>query len=139
MNEQPRMVPANDTRLSWTVEAFARFWENPDLSTVGLVLTDDVTGYWPRRSSPVRGRAAYTNAIAELLVIVPDFRGRVVDHCGNEDRVFVHWEAQGTGPAGPTIITGVDRVVLRDGLVVENRIYSDHPIFEALADRLGGW
>lgn len=124
-------------RFVWTVDAFDRFWENPDLRAVEGILTPDVAGYWPRSPEPVRGPGAYTRAIAELLTILPDFRGRSIEHCGDAGRVFVRWEARATGPAGPLLITGVDRILLRDGLVAENRIYSDHPVFESLAQRLG--
>ena len=45
----------------------------------------------------------------------------------------VEW--RGTGPDGAFQAIGVDRVRLRYGLVAENLIVSDHPIFAVLARR----
>lgn len=54
------------------------------------------------------------------------------------DLVFVRWAARGTGPDGPFTGIGTDRLRLRDGLVIDNLIMSDMPVFEALARATGG-
>jgi hypothetical protein len=47
--------------------------------------------------------------------------------------VFARWSGYGTGPEGPFEINGVDRIRVRDGKVIENRIISDASIFEHFA------
>lgn len=42
--------------------------------------------------------------------------------------MFLHYVGEGTGPAGPLRIRGLDRVRTRDGMVVENVIRYD-PLF----------
>ena len=41
---------------------------------------------------------------------------------------------RGDFPVGPNEMTGVDRLILKDGFVVENHIHSDHPMFDRLAE-----
>jgi hypothetical protein len=58
-----------------------------------------------------------------------------MEHATNGEFVFLRWNGRGTGPDGAFQAIGVDRVRLRDGLVAENLILSDHPIFAVLAKR----
>ena len=48
-----------------------------------------------------------------------------------EQLVFLHYIGDGTGPAGPFAIRGLDRVRTRDGMVVENVIRYDQVEIEA--------
>lgn len=121
---------------AWSIEGFASFWAAPTparVKRVGEVLAEDVIGHWPRATGPVCGRDAYVGAIARLLECLPDFTGEVAEHAANGDFVFVRWVGKATFPVGPPMITGVDRLRLQDGLVAENLIHSDHPVFELLA------
>jgi hypothetical protein len=76
----------------------------------------------------VRGKEAYTAKIVELLTAAPDLRLELVDSATvagaaeGEQLVYLHYVGQGTGPAGPFEIRGLDRVRTRDGIVVENVI-----------------
>ena len=119
----------------WSVDRFATFWAKPDAAMVPHALAPDVTGYWPGDAEPVRGIEQYTARIAKLLAMVPDFRLKVAEHARNDDCVFIRWIARGTWDGVPVELTGVDRVKVRDGLVVENRIFCDHPLVHALAQR----
>ncbi len=51
----------------------------------------------------------------------------------NGDVAFVRWVIRGAFWVGPDIMIGVDRLVLKDGYVIENHIHSDHPLFAELA------
>ncbi|MEE3064763.1 MAG: nuclear transport factor 2 family protein [Actinomycetota bacterium] len=118
----------------FSAEMFAAFWAAPDLSRGLDVLADDIVGYWPGDAEPVRGVAAYTAKIAEILDAAPDLQLQVVDSAtvagsaAGEQLVFLHYTGRGTGPDGPFQIRGLDRVRTRDGLVVENVIRYD-PLF----------
>jgi len=118
----------------FSADLFAAFWAAPDLSRALDILADDIVGYWPGDSEPVRGIEAYTAKIAEILDTAPDLQLEVVDSATvsgaaeGEQLVFLHYTGRGTGPAGPFEIRGLDRVRTRDGLVVENVIRYD-PLF----------
>lgn len=117
----------------WSAGRFAAFWARPDVALVPGALAPDVAGYWPGDSGPVRGIEQYTARIAALLAMVPDFRLELAEHAENGDCTFLRWIAHGTWNGHPVEFTGVDRVKTRDGLVVENRIFCDHPLVLALA------
>ena len=117
----------------WSVDRFAAFWKKPDVAQVAPALTPDVVGYWPGSDEPVRGIADYTQRIADLITLVPDFRLDVAEHAASGDCVFIRWIAHGSFEGKPLEFGGVDRVRMRDGLVAENRIYCDHPLIHALA------
>jgi hypothetical protein len=93
------------TALRFSPEFWAAFWAAPSMSHSMDILADDIIGYWPGDSEPVRGLAAYTQKIADLLAL-----------------------GHASGPNGPIEIRGLDRVRTRDGVVVENVIRYD-PVF----------
>jgi SnoaL-like domain len=128
------VTTAPHTRAGFTPEVFARFWADPDPELVPAALTEDVVGYWPGRQEPVRGRADYSKCIADLLVLVPDFRAEVLEHARTGDLVFIRWCARRTGSNGSFELTGIDRVRVRDGLVAENVIVFDT---EEFRERVG--
>ena len=120
-------------------EAFARFWANPNPAEVPAALTEEVVGYWPGRHAPVYGREAYTKCIADLLALIPDFHGELLEHATANDLYFIRWLAFGTGTDGPFHISGVDRVRVRDGLVAENVILFDTGAFRELTGHDVPW
>lgn len=132
-------APAADPALAgrpgrgWSVESFAAFWTRPDPALVPRALTPDVAGYWPGSAEPVRGVEQYTQRIADLLALVPDFRLEVAEHAASGDCVFIRWIARGTTEDGRFEFSGVDRVRTRDGLVAENMIFCSHPLVLRLA------
>lgn len=118
----------------FSAEMFAAFWAAPSMSRGMDILADDIVGYWPGESEPVRGIQAYTQKIADILSAAPDFRLELVDSATTagteegEELFFLHYVGHGTGPDGPIEIRGLDRVRTRDGIVVENVIRYD-PLF----------
>jgi SnoaL-like polyketide cyclase len=121
----------------WSIENWRGFWSDPSpavaLKRVPLVVAPDVVGYWPRAPRPVRGREEYAQRIVDLLTLVPDLRLELAEHATNGDVVFVRWNGRGTGPDGPFEAVGADRIIVTDGIVQENLILSDAPIFATLA------
>ena len=121
----------------WSVDSWRTFWADPHaaraLVRVPTVVTDDVVGVWPHATRPVRGKQEYTQRIVALLSLVPDLHLDLMEHATNGEFVFLRWSGRGTGPDGAFQAIGVDRVRLRYGLVAENLILSDHPIFAVLA------
>jgi len=122
------------TEFRFGVEHFAAFWDAPDLSRAGLVLSPEVTGDWPGDPEPVRGVDAYVERIAEVLDLVPDIRLEVLEHAENGDFLFIHWLATGTGKDGPFELDGIDRIAIgEDGRVAGNVIRYDTARFAELA------
>jgi hypothetical protein len=119
---------ADSGAATFSAELFAAFWAAPDLSRGLNILAEDIIGYWPDDPEPVRGIKAYTAKIAELLAAAPDLRLQLVDCAtvpgatADEQLIFLHYVGQGTGPAGPFELRGLDRVRTRNGIVVENVI-----------------
>lgn len=125
---------AADPRFS--AELWAAYWAAPDLSGGFDILADNIVGYWPGDPEPVRGKAAYTAKIAEIVTAAPDLRLELIDSAtvpaaaADEQLVFLHYVGQGTGPNGPFTIRGLDRVRTRNGIVVENVIRYEPAIIE---------
>lgn len=117
----------------WSVERFAQFWSDPRAEDVPPLVTDDVVGWWPGYDEPVRGVGRYSQALAELLALLPDMRLSVAEHATNGDTVFVRWIMRATGRKGPFQFTGIDRITLRDGRVAENVIRFDSEHLRRLA------
>lgn len=128
-----------DTARSWSVEGFERFWSKPEPDVVPAVLTDDVVGHWPGRSQPVRGRAAYTDCIRALVAALPDIRLSVAEHAASGECTFVRWVMRATGKHGAFELTGIDRIRLRGGQVLENLIVFDTALFEARSGMQVPW
>jgi hypothetical protein len=125
--------------MRWTVEAFARFWADPDATLVGPVLTPDVKGYWPWSIEPVQGVDDYVDHIAKIIDYVPEIRLIVGEHATNGDATFVRWIMHGKGVAGPFELSGIDRLILRDGQVAENIIRFDSGQLRAMVGRPAYW
>lgn len=117
----------------WSVDRFAQFWSAPSAADVPDLVTDDVTGWWPGADEPVRGVKTYTQALADILKLLPDMRLRVAEHATNGDVVFVRWIMSATGRKGPFEISGIDRIRMRDGRVMENVIRFDSAHLARLA------
>jgi ketosteroid isomerase-like protein len=131
------MNAAVEYKEGFTAETFAafwaKFWAKPDLSdpSGAANLANDIVGYWPGEEEPVRGREAYIGALHELLERVPDLTLSVAESADNGENLFIRWVARATGADGkPIEHTGVDRIKVRDGKVVENRIFFDRAEFE---------
>ena len=120
-----------EQREGFTAQTFAEFWAKPDVSTPSDKLHDDVVGYWPGTDEPVRGRDEYVGALRELLARVPDLTLSVQESADNGEHIFIRWVAHATSADGERIEqTGVDRIRVVDGKVVENRIFFDRAQFE---------
>lgn len=64
---------------------------------------------------------------------MPGLRLEVAEHASNGDIVFIRWIARGTDRGQPFEFTGVDIVHHKDGQVVGNRIFCDHPLVKEVA------
>ncbi|OMC56872.1 polyketide cyclase [Mycobacterium sp. IS-836] len=128
------MTDVKTAAPKFSAELWAAYWAAPTMSRGFDILADDIVGYWPGDPAPVRGVEAYTAKIAEILDAAPDLKLELIDSATvpgpaeGEELVYLHYVGEGTGPAGPFRIRGLDRVRSRDGMVVENVIRYD-PLF----------
>lgn len=119
------------TAPRFSAEMWAAFWAAPEMSSSADILADDIVGYWPGETEPVRGLAEYQTKIAELLAAYPDLRLELIDSAtvagkaDGEELFYLHYVGRATGPDGPFQIRGLDRVRSRNGIVVENVIRYD--------------
>jgi ketosteroid isomerase-like protein len=131
--------PAADTVVpaagaaGWTAKDFARFWANPDPDRIGTGVAHDAVAYWPGRETPIRGAEGYVRPLRAILERLPDLRLEVAEHASNDDTVFIRWIARATDAGRPLEFTGVDIVRHRNGEVVGNRIFCDHPLIREAA------
>ena len=87
-------------------------------------------------SPPLRGRAGLRRLAESLFGAMPDLRGEVLRWGPAADGVMIELTLRGTLGGRPVEWTVVDRVVLRDGLVVERRSYFDPtPLMPAVLRR----
>lgn len=55
----------------------------------------------------------------------------MIESASEGEGLFIHWVARATDVDGqPIEHTGVDRITVREGMVVENRIFFDRASFE---------
>jgi hypothetical protein len=109
---------------------WAAFWAAPEMSSGADILADDIVGYWPGETEPVRGLAEYQAKIAELLAAYPDLRLELIDSAtvaGKADGEgwSICITSAGRPGRGAVQIRGLDRVRSRNGIVVENVIRYD--------------
>ena len=123
----------------WSIANWIGFWSNPKpelvRARVPRVVTPDVTGYWPFARRKAQGVKEYCEKILAILALVPDLKLELNEFAVDGNCVFIRWTGHGTGPDGSFTATGVDRVITKNGLVYENRIFSDCEIFKWLAER----
>jgi hypothetical protein len=117
----------------FTIDSFAEFWAAPKLDPESTDIAENAVGYWPGRYGKVEGLAEYAGRVAELLDAIPDLTLAVAEHAESGEHIFVRWIATGTGKKGPFEFTGIDRIKVEGGQVVENYIRFDVEEFERLA------
>lgn len=124
-----------DAPRGWSVEIFKKFWAKPDVTWVQYAVHPDVVAYFPWTAKPVRGVEEYTKGLEAVLTIIPDITLEVADTASHDNIVFIRWIARGTGSKGRFELSGVDRFVVKDGLVAENRVFFDSGRFRAAIGR----
>jgi ketosteroid isomerase-like protein len=106
------------------VERFADAWGRPTPERLEALAAPDVLLVQPGMRT-MRGKAAWREAVRELLELVPDLRAEVLRWGPTEDGVLIEFTVRGTLARRPYEWTLVDRIVLEDGLVKERVSYFD--------------
>ena len=136
----PNLTAPRTPQHGWSVDAFKRFWADPDPALVRpSIFAPDVVGDWPGDGEPVRGIEDYIQRLADFVALLPDMRLEVAEYAVNGPHTFIRWVLRATGAHGPFELTGMDCVAQRDGLITENVIRFDSAQFEARAGHPLPW
>jgi hypothetical protein len=120
----------SDVDEGWTPQGhFAEFWARPDAGRRVERKHEDVIGYWPG-GVVVRGRAEYNAQLVRLVTALPGLRLSVLEHATNGTITFIRWEATWEHAHGTGRFEGVDRLVVEQRKIRENRILFDTSEFE---------
>jgi hypothetical protein len=87
-------------------------------------------------SPPLRGLGGLRRMAERLFGAMPDLRGEVVRWGPTDDGLIIELTLRGSLQGQPIEWTVADRIVLRDGLMVERRSYFDPlPLLPAMLRR----
>lgn len=122
------------------VRRFAEAWAEPTVDGI-IALTHPDATYAQPLAATAHGHAGVANLLDELLSTIPDLRGELVSWAPVDDgTVFVELRLHGTFGRRAVEWVTVDKIALRDGLIVSRAAYFDGlRVLGMLARRPRGW
>jgi hypothetical protein len=122
------------------VRRFAGAWAEPTVDGLVALTHPDATFTQPLATT-VHGHDGLSNLLDELLSTIPDLRGELVSWAQADDTtVFVELRLRGTFGRRPVEWVSVDKIVLRDGLIVSRTAHFDGlRLLGVIARRPRGW
>lgn len=138
-SEEPRTEPAAAGSGSGFVDRFQSAWASSDPDQLAALLADDVVLIQPVMPVSV-GKAAAREGFARLLRMIPDLHVVVHEWATRNDVVLIEFTLTGTFGGREVAWPAVDRIRLRDGLIVERISYFDSmPLNAQMLTRPKGW
>jgi hypothetical protein len=107
------------------VDRWAGFWTAPDPARVADLAAPGIELRYPGLSEPLHGVEAWRDRVASIVERLPDIRLTVTDHATTGDLCFISWRGTATVGGHPISWEGIDRMRLRDGLVVDSLVAFD--------------
>jgi ketosteroid isomerase-like protein len=138
-------TPAESSAAEAFVEEFIEGWRRPASADAfadhfGRVCAPDVRMIQPGMPTLVGVEAFRERFARPIFELIPDLHAIVHDWAASGDVVFISFTLEGTLGGKPVRWPSVDRIVLRDGLLVERRAYFDPtPLLRAVATRPRTW
>jgi hypothetical protein len=122
------------------VERFAAAWARPTVERLAALMHPEVRLRAPLMS-PTNGLAASREEMRRLLLLWPDVRIEVERWSGSGDLVFIEITMHATVASRPARVAAIDRILLRDGQVLERVTYvaDPLPLLTTLLLRPSGW
>jgi hypothetical protein len=122
------------------VEKFATAWARPTVAGLAVLMHPEVRLRAPLMS-PTNGLAASREEMRRLLLLWPDVRIEVERWSASGDLVFIEITMHATVAGRPVRIPAIDRILLRDSLVLERVTYvaDPLPLLMTLLLRPSGW
>jgi hypothetical protein len=109
------------------VEKFTAAWTRPTVEGLAALLHPEVRLRAPLMN-PTAGYVASREETRRLLALWPDVRIDVGRWSATDDLVFIDITIHATFAGRPIRIEAIDRILLRDGLVVERVSYVSEPL-----------
>lgn len=106
------------------VARFADAWSRPAVDRFVAMLSPDVRLRQPVTPA-IDGREAARREFRRLLTWLPDLVGVIDDWSASGDTVLIAWRLQFTLGGAPFTLRLVDRLVVRDGVIIEREAYFD--------------
>ncbi len=106
------------------MRCFAAAWSRPSVDGFIAMLAPEVRLLQPV-TPPVIGREAARREFARLLRWLPDLHGTIDEWAVAGETVLIAWRLHFTLGRRPFELRLVDRLVARDGLIVEREAYFD--------------
>jgi len=122
MNDASSALPELDAATF--VRRFADAWATPRVERFVSMLAPDVVLLQPVTPA-VHGRDAAAREFGRLLRWLPDLAGVVDEWAATGDTVMIAWRLRFTLGTAPFELRLVDRLVVRDGRIVEREAYFD--------------
>ena len=109
-------------------ERFCSFWSDPSADRVREIIAPDATIHFT--GQPTMSGTEYYRWMGDTLAGLTDLRVEPGGYAGNEDRLYISWEATATIEGTPRRWFGVDRFRLQDGMAIEEHIIFDSALLE---------
>lgn len=106
------------------VDRFTAAWNDPGVERLNALLHEDVELIQPLQPT-VRGIPAVTRTWERVFGLMPDLRGDVLSSATEGDDVFIELKLGGTVAGTRIEWVTLDRIKLRDGLVLQRIAYFD--------------
>jgi ketosteroid isomerase-like protein len=121
---QPAVGSDDHEAAAEIARGFADAWARPDVERFVALLASDVRLLQPV-TPPIVGREAAREEFTRLLRWLPDVRGTVDEWSACGDTLLIAWRMRFTLGRSPVEVRMVDRIVARDGSIVEREAYFD--------------
>lgn len=110
-------------------ERFCSFWSDPSGDRVHEIISPDASIHFT--GQPTMSGVEYYRWMGETLEGLPDLRVEPGGYAGNEQTLYISWEASATIEGSPRRWFGVDRFRLQHGMAIEEHIIFDSALLEA--------
>jgi len=116
------------------VDLLTEFWNTGKPELAAQLYGDQAERTDPNQPEPARGAQQIANYVGEVHAGFPDFKLEIKQRIGEGDQVATEWtctgthngEFQGIPPTGRRVeITGMTLNRIKDGQIVEERVYFD--------------
>lgn len=122
-----------DQEAETFVRSFEAAWANHDGHAVQALWQPDGRLFTPIVDRPVSPHELLALLAAQTRMI-PDLAWHLVDWAVRGETVYVEWRVTQTLAGIPVEWTGIDRFLMRDGKIFEERVYADTTPMRLIAD-----
>jgi hypothetical protein len=115
------------------VDRWAAFWAAPAPDGVDAIADEHIVLRYPGIPEPLTGIAAWKERVESIVERFPDVRLDVTHHATVGDLCFISWRASATSQGVAVSWEGTDRMLLKDGRVVDSMVAFDTAGFRPAA------